>query len=177
MFLAGAPVVVAVLLRAFARNSSRCVARYQEAQGRIAGALAEAIGGARTIAAGGTADKEVARILRPLPELSREGHRMWRVQGRAAAQAVAVAPLLQIAVLAVAGVLLTRHRLSVGELLAASRYAVLATGVGVLVGRLGGPGSGPGCGRRLGEVLDGARDHVRDAPVCPPGQGGWSCAR
>ncbi|WP_435864751.1 ABC transporter ATP-binding protein [Streptomyces umbrinus] len=169
VFLGGVPVVVAVL-RAFARNSSRCVARYQDAQGRIAGALAEAIGGARTIAAGGTADKEVARILRPLPELSREGHRMWRVQGRAAAQAVGVAPLLQIAVLATAGLLLTQHRLSVGELLAASRYAVLATGVGVLVGRLGGLIEARASARRLGELLDEPETTYGTCHL-PPGQG------
>ncbi|MFJ8503988.1 ABC transporter ATP-binding protein [Streptomyces avermitilis] len=152
VFLGGAPVLI-LLLRAFARDSSQCVARYQEVQGRIACALAEAIGGARTIAAGGTADKEVARILRPLPELSREGRRMWRVQGRAAAQAVAVAPLLQLGVVAVGGVLLVHHRLSVGELLAASRYAVLATGVGVLVGQLSGLIRARAAARRLGEVL------------------------
>ncbi|GDY71862.1 hypothetical protein SAV31267_013470 [Streptomyces avermitilis] len=169
VFLGGAPVLT-LLLRAFARDSSQCVARYQDVQGRIAGALAEAIGGARTIAAGGTADKEVARILRPLPELSREGRRMWRVQGRAAAQAVAVAPLLQLGVVAVGGVLLVHHRLSVGELLAASRYAVLATGVGVLVGQLSGLIRARAAARRLGEVL------TEPAPVygtrqLPPGEG------
>ncbi|MEV0225460.1 ABC transporter ATP-binding protein [Streptomyces sp. NPDC050704] len=153
VFLAGVPLVAAVL-RAFARNSSACVARYQDAQGRIAGALSEAIGGSRTIAAGGTADKEVARILRPLPELSREGHRMWHAQGRAAAQAVAVAPLLQVGVLAMAGVLVVQHRMSVGELLAASRYAVLATGVGVLVGQLSGLVRARASAQRLAEVLD-----------------------
>jgi serine/threonine protein kinase len=46
--------------------------------------------------AAGTEDRETARVLRPLPGLSEAGHRMWRVQGRAAAQAVAVAPLLQL---------------------------------------------------------------------------------
>ena len=78
---------------------------------------------------------------------------MWRVQGRAAGQAVAVAPLLQLAVLAVAGALLARHRLSVGELLAASRYAVLAAGVGVLVGQLAGLARARAAAGRLGEVL------------------------
>ncbi|MFF1814452.1 ABC transporter ATP-binding protein [Streptomyces sp. NPDC058251] len=169
VFLGGAPVLT-LLLRAFARDSSRCVARYQDAQGRIAGALAEAIGGFRTIAAGGTADREVARILRPLPELSREGHRMWRVQGRAAAQAVAVAPLLQIGVLSVAGVLLVHHRLSVGDVLAASRYAVLATGVGVLVGQLSGLVRARAAARRLGELLDEPPTSYGTRRL-PPGQG------
>ncbi len=127
VFLAGAPLL-ALLLRAFTQESSRCVADYQEAQGRIASGLTEAIGGARTIAACGTAGREVARVLRPLPELARAGHRMWHIQGRAAARAVALAPSLQLGVVAVAGVLLVHGRLTVGEMLAASRYAVLAAG-------------------------------------------------
>ncbi|WP_369393944.1 ATP-binding cassette domain-containing protein [Streptomyces sp. CG1] len=152
VFLAGAPVL-ALLLRAFARDTTACVADYQRVQGRIAGALAEAVGGFRTIRAAGAEDRETARILAPLPELSRAGHRMWRVQGRAAAQAVTVAPLLNLGVLAVAGLLLARHRLSVGEMLAASRYAVLATGVGALVGQLAALGRARAATGRLAEVL------------------------
>ncbi|MES5817471.1 ABC transporter ATP-binding protein [Streptomyces sp. RG80] len=152
VWLAGAPVLV-LLLRALARDTQDCVTRYQEVQGRIAAALSEAVGGHRTIAAAGTADRETARILRPLPELSLAGHRMWRVQGRAAGRSVAVAPLLQLGVVAVAGYLLTRHRLTVGEVLAASRYAVLATGVGVLVGQLAGLARARAAAGRLDEVL------------------------
>ncbi len=169
VFLAGAPVL-ALLLRTLSRDTSRCVTHYQEVQGRIASALAEAVGGHRTIAAAGAADRETARILRPLPELARAGHRMWQVQGRAAGQAVAVAPLLQLAVVAVAGVLLTRHRLSVGDMLAAWRYAVLAAGVGVLVGQLAGLARARAAAGRLGEVL------TEPAPAygprrLPPGPG------
>ncbi|MET7485284.1 ABC transporter ATP-binding protein [Streptomyces sp. NPDC005538] len=152
VFLAGAPVL-ALLLRALARDTTECVTRYQRAQGLIAAALAEAIDGSRTIRAAGTADRETARILRPLPDLSRAGHRMWRVQGRAAAQAVTVAPLLQLAVVAVAGCLLTTHRLTVGDVLAAARYAVLATGVGVLVGQLAGLMRARAATGRLAEIL------------------------
>jgi ATP-binding cassette subfamily B protein len=152
VFLAGAPLL-ALLLRTFTQDSSRCVADYQEAQGRIASGLAEAIGGSRTIAACGTADREVARVLRPLPDLARAGRRMWHVQGRAAARAIVLAPLLQLGVVAVAGVLLVRGRLTVGEMLAASRYAVLAAGVGVLVGQLSGLVRARASARRLGEVL------------------------
>ncbi|MEU9481584.1 ABC transporter ATP-binding protein [Streptomyces sp. NPDC048191] len=151
VFLAGAPVL-ALLLRAFARDTSACVADYQRVQGRIAGALAEAVGGFRTIRAAGAEERETARILAPLPELSRAGHRMWRVQARAAAQAVTVAPLLNLGVLAVAGLLLARHRLSVGEVLAASRYAVLATGVGALVGQLAALGRARAATGRLAEL-------------------------
>ncbi|MFF7970030.1 ATP-binding cassette domain-containing protein [Streptomyces sp. NPDC007905] len=152
VFLAGAPVL-GLLLRAFARDTSACVEDYQRMQGRIAAALAEAIGGFRTIRAAGAEDRETARILAPLPGLSRAGHRMWRVQGRAAAQAGTVAPLLNLGVVAVAGLLLARHRLSVGEVLAASRYAVLATGVGVLVGQLAALARARAATGRLDEVL------------------------
>ncbi|MEU6148291.1 ABC transporter ATP-binding protein [Streptomyces sp. NPDC047081] len=152
VFLAGAPVLT-LLLRAFARDTTRCVADYQAVQGRIATSLAEAVAGSRTVRAAGTADRETARILRPLPELSRAGQQMWRVQGRAAGRASAVAPLLQLGIVAVAGVLLTRHRLTVGEVLAASRYAVLATGVGVLVGQFASLARARAATARLGEVL------------------------
>ncbi|GHE06030.1 ATP-binding cassette domain-containing protein [Streptomyces alanosinicus] len=169
VFLAGAPVL-ALLLRAFARDTSACVAEYQRVQGRIAGALAEAVGGFRTIRAAGAEDRETDRILGPLPELSRAGHRMWRVQGRAAAQAVTVAPLLNLGVLAVAGLLLARHRLSVGDVLAASRYAVLATGIGALVGQLAALGRARAAAGRLAEVLaEPAPGHGTGG--LPPGNG------
>ncbi|MET7682437.1 ABC transporter ATP-binding protein [Streptomyces sp. NPDC005423] len=170
VFLAGAPVLT-FLLRTLARDTSECVTHYQRVQGRIAAALAEAIGGSRTIRAAGTESRETARILRPLPELSRAGHRMWRVQGRAAAQATAVAPLLQLAVVAVAGLLLTRHRLSVGEMVAASRYAVLATGVGVLVGQLAGLSRARAATGRLAEVLARPAPAHGDRRLPPDGRG------
>lgn len=175
VFLAGAPLL-ALVLRALARGSSDCAARYQRAQGRIAGALAEAVAGHRTIAAAGIAGRTVARVLGPLPELSRAGHRMWRVQGRAAARTAAVAPLLQLSVVATAGVLLTRHRLSVGELLAASRYAVLAAGIGVLVGHVSGLVRARAGADRLAEVLAepptpyGARSLPPAGPGLPVGR-------
>ncbi|WP_241740757.1 ABC transporter ATP-binding protein [Streptomyces sp. L2] len=169
VFLAGAPVL-ALLLRAFARDTTACVAEYQREQGRIAAALAEAVGGHRTIRAAGVEDRETARVLAPLPALSRAGHRMWRVQGRAAAQAVAVAPLLNLGVVAVAGLLLARHRLSVGDVLAASRYAVLASGFGVLVGQLAALSRARAATGRLAEVLaEPAPAH--GARHLPPGPG------
>lgn len=170
VFLVGAPLL-ALVLRTLARDSSACVTRYQRAQGRIAGGLAEAVAGARTIAAAGIADRTVARVLRPLPELSREGHRMWRVQGRAAARAAAVAPLSQLAVVAGAGVLLTQQRLSVGELLAASRYAVLAAGIGVLVGHLSSLIRARAGAARLTEILTEPAPTYGDRLLPGTGQG------
>ncbi|MFJ9831327.1 ATP-binding cassette domain-containing protein [Streptomyces sp. NPDC101169] len=169
VFLAGAPVL-ALLLRAFARDTSACAADYQRVQGRIAAALTEAVGGSRTIRAAGAEDRETARILRPLPELSRAGHRMWRVQGRASAQAVTVAPLLNLGVVAVAGLLLARHRLTVGEVLAASRYAALATGVGMLLGHLAALSRARAATGRLAEVLSEPAPGYGSGEL-PPGEG------
>jgi ATP-binding cassette subfamily B protein len=151
-FLVGAPPL-ALLVHRFARASSDSVARYQDAQGRIAARLVEAIGGARTIAAARTEEREAARVLRPLAELSAQGHRMWRVQGRATAQAAVLVPLLQILVLAVGGLRLAQGALTVGGLLAASRYALLATGIGAVVGQLGAVVRGRAAARRIADVL------------------------
>ncbi|MEU0805546.1 ABC transporter ATP-binding protein [Streptomyces sp. NPDC005970] len=168
-FLLGLPLL-AVLLRSFVRDTTDSVARYQHGQGEIAGRLVEALGGARTIAAAGTAGRERARVLAPLPELSRQGHRMWRVQGRSAAWAAAIVPLLQIAVLAVAGLRLTAGALSVGSLLAAARYAVLATGVGMLVGHLNGLVRSRTAARRFAPVLAEPATAYGTRPL-PPGDG------
>lgn len=92
-------------------------------------------------------------MLRPLPELSAQGHRMWRVQGRATAQAAVLVPLLQILVLAVGGLRLAQGALTVGGLLAASRYALLATGIGAVVGQLGALVRGRAAARRIAGVL------------------------
>ncbi|MGP3990066.1 ATP-binding cassette domain-containing protein [Streptomyces sp. 3N207] len=153
VFLAGTPLLV-LLLRAFSRTSTDCVARYQETQARLAGRLVEALAGARTIAAGGIRERERARVLEPLAELSAHGHRMWHVQGRATAQAAVLVPLLQVAVVAVGGLLLSEGELSVGGLVAATRYAVLAAGVGTLVGQLNALVRARTAAQRLAEVLN-----------------------
>ncbi|GAA2087463.1 ABC transporter ATP-binding protein [Streptomyces albiaxialis] len=151
VFLVGAPLL-GLVLRAFLRTTSDCVARYQEEQGRIAGRLVEVLGGARTVAAARTYGRERDRVLGPLPALSAQGHRMWRVQGRSTGQAAVLVPLLQIGVVAVGGLLVAREELSVGGLVAAARYAVLAAGIGGLVGHLEGLVRATGAARRLQEV-------------------------
>jgi ATP-binding cassette subfamily B protein len=150
--IAGMPVL-ALLLRVFIRESGQSSARYLKAQGEIAGLLTEAVRGIRTITAAGTRDREAARIMTPLPELSRQGHLMWRTMGRSTARAAALLPLLQLAVLAVAGLRLAEGALSVGGMLAAWRYGVLATGTGVLVGHLSGLVRGRAAAGRLSEIL------------------------
>ncbi|MET9432313.1 ABC transporter ATP-binding protein [Streptomyces sp. NPDC003036] len=151
-FLAGVPLLL-LLLRAFARHSSDSVARYQRVQSGIADRLVEALAGARTVAAAGTAAHERRRILSTLPELGAEGRRMWRVYGAAVARSGVLMPLLVCLVLAVGGLRLASGAIGVGELLAASRYAALAAGVGAVAGLLGGLVRGRAAARRTTEPL------------------------
>ncbi|WP_066952677.1 ABC transporter ATP-binding protein [Streptomyces lushanensis] len=152
-FLVGLPLLF-VLLRAFTRDSSDSIARYQSVQSGIASRLVEALGGARTIAAAGTTERELARILAPLPELDVQGRRMWRVHGRALARGGVLMPLLTTGVLAVGGARLASGAISVGELLAASRYAALAAGVGATAEFLGALVRSRSAARRTAELLD-----------------------
>lgn len=151
-FLAGGPLL-ALLVRRFTRASADCVTGYQDVQGRIATLLVEALGGARTIAAAGTVRREAERVLAPLPELRAHGETMWKVQGRATAQAAVLVPLLQITVLAVGGLRLAQGALSPGDLLAAGRYVMLATGIGMVVGQLGAVVRGRSAAARVAQVL------------------------
>ncbi|CAM5516521.1 ABC transporter ATP-binding protein RamA [Streptomyces rochei] len=137
-FLLGFPAVV-VVLRTFTRRMSDVSTRYQEAQGRLATALLEALAGRRTIAAAGTAEAETRRILRTLPELSRLGHGMWQAQTGVAGRSALLIPLLEIGVLSVAGFALSAGRITAGEMLAAAQYVAIGSGVGMttmLLGRL-----------------------------------------
>ncbi|HEY1627034.1 MAG TPA: ABC transporter ATP-binding protein [Streptosporangiaceae bacterium] len=134
-FAAGFPAL-AMVVRRLVRDSASVNVSYQAALGAIAGRLLDALGGARTIAAAGTAPAERRRILASLPALNAAGTTSWQVLGRAAAQGAIIVPALQVIVLAVAGVELARHRITPGELLAASQYVVIAVGVGASIGQL-----------------------------------------
>jgi ATP-binding cassette subfamily B protein len=151
-FAVGFPAL-AVVLRTLVRDSSAVSAGYGRAQGAIAARLLDALAGAHTIAAAGTHARERERVLRPLPVLREHGYASWRVQGRAAAQAMTIAPALQIIVVAVAGLELARHRISTGDLVAASQYAALAVGVGASVGLVSRLGRARGGARRAAELL------------------------
>ncbi|MFJ4878894.1 ABC transporter ATP-binding protein [Streptomyces sp. NPDC088745] len=151
-FAAGLPLLL-LLLRAFAAGSSDSVARYQRVQAALASRLAEALTGARSIAAGGTVARDRARVLAPLPELGVQGRRMWRVHGRAVARSTVLLPLLITAVTAVAGLGVVSGRLTVGDLLAISRYAALAAGIGTVASFLGTLIRGRTAARRLGDLL------------------------
>lgn len=134
-FLAGAALVT-LMLRGYVREASDAAVAYQRAQSEIAGRLSDALRGSRTIAAAGTAGREVERCLRPLAELSAAGRRTWRVLARSSAQGALVGPLLPLVVLAVGGWELSRGRLTPGELIAAVQYAALGAGLGSVVAAL-----------------------------------------
>ncbi|MFA7761838.1 ATP-binding cassette domain-containing protein [Streptomyces sp. NRRL S-448] len=169
-FLAGLPLL-ALLLRAFARDSGASVSRYQEVQLDLAGRLVEALGGARTIAAAGTAEREQARVLARLPELGAEGRRTWRIYGATVARTSALMPLLLYVVLGVGGVRLAEGALGVGGLLAAVRYAGLAAGVGAVTGRLAAVVRGRAAARRTAAlfVLPELPQGERRLPEAGPG--------
>ncbi|MFJ1864931.1 ATP-binding cassette domain-containing protein [Streptomyces sp. NPDC088097] len=152
-FLAGLPLL-ALLLRSFARESGVSVSRYQEVQLAMAGRLVEALAGARTIAAAGTAAREQARVLARLPELGDEGRRTWRIYGATMARTSALMPLLLYVVLGVGGVRLADGALGVGGLLAAVRYAGLAAGAGAVTGRLAAVVRGRAAARRTATLFE-----------------------
>jgi ATP-binding cassette subfamily B protein len=168
-FLSGLPVLL-VLVRAFARDASAVAALYLKVQGAIAGRLVEAVAGARTIAAAGTVDHEVERVLGPLPDLRRHGMAMWRTQMRITAQDALVVSLLEIAVLAVAGVLLAGGRITPGELLAASGYVLIAASLGSVVNAVTRLARARAAAERLVEML--AQPPVPNGSGdLPPGRG------
>ena len=159
-FIAGMPVV-ALALRSFLRDTSDVVLRYQQVQGAITAHLVATMAGARTIAAAGTREQEIERVLRPLPRLRAHGYRTWHVQGRIAAQSGLLVPLLQVLVVAVGGLELTRGRISPGELLAASQYAALGAGIGATTSQIS----------RLARGRSGAArvEGLLGVPAPPPG--------
>ena len=61
--------LVALVLRAFTRQTTAALVRYQTVQGQLAARLSESLAGARTVAAAGTIDRERHRVLAPLSEL------------------------------------------------------------------------------------------------------------
>jgi ATP-binding cassette subfamily B protein len=152
-FLAGIPLL-ALIVRAFARDASALATRYLTVQGRIAERLTGAISGARTIAAAGTLQREVDRSLAPLPELRQHGLGLWRVNMRITAQDALLVAMLEIAVIGVAGVLLARGQISTGEMLAAAQYVLLATSLNSLTGVVARITAARAAAQRLVEILE-----------------------
>ncbi|MFC8730062.1 ABC transporter ATP-binding protein [Streptomyces bacillaris] len=151
-FLLGAPLLVA-LLHTFTRRTADAGADYQRAQSVIAHRLTEALDGVDTIRAARTGAREYRRILEPLATLADHGRRTWTVYGRAAGQSALLLPLLMLLVLAVGGLRLHTGAIGVGDLVAASRYAALAVGIGSLTGALGALARSRAAARTLDPLL------------------------
>jgi ATP-binding cassette subfamily B protein len=152
-FLGGVALVMLVL-RAFTKQTAAVVTSYQQVQGRIAARLAEALGGARTIAAAGTLHEEKRRVLKELPQLHEQGVQSWRVLSRTVAQGGIVGPLVTVAVLTAGGYALLNGRITAGDLFAASQYAVIGAGLGGLTGVFSRVARAKAGANRAGEVLD-----------------------
>ncbi|MEV5763942.1 ABC transporter ATP-binding protein [Micromonospora sp. NPDC052213] len=168
--LLGGLALLAVLMRAFVTDASAAVGGYQRALGAIAGRLLEALGGARTIAAAATADRERDRVLAALPELRGYGLLGWRLLARASARTAAVGPLLQVAVVAVGGYALTAGWLTPGQLVAAVQYAALGAGLGAVLAALNRLVRSRAAAGRIAEPL--AHPVRRDGTEpLPPGRG------
>ncbi|OJF11995.1 ATP-binding cassette domain-containing protein [Couchioplanes caeruleus] len=166
----GGLVVLGLLMRTYVTDAAEATTHYQRTQSDIAARLTEALAGARTIGAAGTVDREIARVLRPLPSLGRHGARTWDTIGTAAARGAVVAPLVQIAVVTVAGLALTAGRLTPGALLAALQYAALGAGLGSVVGVLGRIARARAGSRRIAEILAAPAHRHGDADL-PTGAG------
>jgi ATP-binding cassette subfamily B protein len=150
-FLAGYPLLL-LLLRTFVRNTSNLATGYLEAQGAITARLVDALAGTRTIAAAGTVDREIDRVLAPLPELQEHGQRIWKAYSRVGSQA-ALLGLLEVVVLAVAGFELMRTRITPGEMFAASQYVALGMGLDGVVAFVTRLAHNRAGARRVAEVL------------------------
>ncbi|MDX2657916.1 MULTISPECIES: ATP-binding cassette domain-containing protein [Streptomyces] len=117
-----------LLLRRHLRRTVRRGEGYQSAQAAVATHLLNALAGRRTIAAAGTLECEIERVLRPLPELGRHGRALWDSQRRVSWSTGLLAPATQITVIAVAGHELLAGSLGPGDLVAALGYATLGLG-------------------------------------------------
>ncbi|GAA2204888.1 ABC transporter ATP-binding protein [Nonomuraea monospora] len=147
-------VLILLVLRAFLRRTTTLAGGYQEVQGEIAARLVEALGGARTIAAAGTAEREARRVLAPLPRLRDHGMALWRANASATVRSGLVMPLLEVTVLAVGGLMLAAGDLTVGELYAAARYAVLGASLSTALGHIGGLARARAAAGRVAEILE-----------------------
>jgi ATP-binding cassette subfamily B protein len=146
-------MLIVVVFRVFLRETTVLTGGYQQAQGDIAARLIDALGGARTIGAAGTVGQETQRVLAPLPRVRAHGIALWRASARAGVQAGVVGPLLEVAVLAVGGLQLASGNLTVGELYAAGRYAVLGSGLGSALGYVTSVARARSAARRVVQML------------------------
>jgi ATP-binding cassette subfamily B protein len=124
-FVAAVPLVM-VVVRRFVVDAGNLTGRYRKLQSEIATRLMDAHAGMRTILVSGTRAREVARVTAPLSELTRTGRGLWSSQRRVSWQTALLLSLVEVLVLAVAGLGVSDGRLEPGQLLAAAGYVALA---------------------------------------------------
>lgn len=152
-FLLGVPAAV-VMVRSFLSDATEPFLRYQQVQAGVVGRLLDAFAGRRTIRASGTLEREVERVLQPLPDLRAAGERVWALQGLATWRLTLLTPVLQVLVLSVGGFALTAGDISPGQFLATASYVALALGaLGLADALLSVLGCQVGAGR-VAQVLD-----------------------
>lgn len=122
------PVSV-LLMRRFVGQAAALSRTYQDVQGQISARLVEALTGARTIHATGLLDREVERVLAPLPELATAGRTGWTIQRDMVWKISLLAPMTEVSVLAVAGAQVAGGALTAGDWIAAAAYVALALGL------------------------------------------------
>ncbi|WP_167604399.1 ABC transporter ATP-binding protein [Micromonospora auratinigra] len=181
--LLGAVFVVGVLpawpaLRVAVRRIGVAHGEYQRVLGAIAARLTDAVSGGRTIRAAGSAAREMARVLAPLPALDAVGQRIWHGQRVVSWQNELVLTAARVGVLAVAGFEISTGRLSGGDFLAASLYLSLALALPGTVDSLLALARMAASTRRLAEVTSQAPQPVGGpAAALPPGPGAVSFQR
>ncbi|WP_370945329.1 ABC transporter ATP-binding protein [Amycolatopsis sp. cg5] len=152
VFLGSIPFAL-LLARTHLKHTADDVLTYQQVSGEIAARLLDAVGGLRTIAAAGIADRESDRVLRPLPELSGAGRGMWRTQARMVWRSSLLIPAVEICALAAAGFGVLQGRLSIGDVLATLGYVALGMAMITRIPLLTTLARARSCGERLAEVF------------------------
>ncbi|OLF14746.1 ABC transporter ATP-binding protein [Actinophytocola xanthii] len=126
--LAAGTLPLVLLIRTRLRTSTSRFADYLDRLASIAARLTDALTGRRTIRAAGTLDREVRRVLAPLPALAAAGLATWEVRRAVSWQLGLAQHGLRILVLVIAGLGVATGRLSPGGFLAASLYLTVALG-------------------------------------------------
>jgi ATP-binding cassette subfamily B protein len=169
-FLLGVPPAITVV-RQFVANASTPMTRYQEFLAAIMTRLLDALRGVRTIRAGGTAQREIDRILGPLSGLHDTGRQIWLAQGHVSWRLGLLAPTLQVLVLSVGGFALSAGDITAGQLVAAASYVGMALGaVGLLDALISLLSAQVGAGR-VSEVLEAPPAVAPPAVAMPIPQG------
>lgn len=126
-FMAGTLPLV-LLIRSRLSTSTSRFSDYLDQLAAIAVRLTDALAGRRTIRASGTLDREVRRVLAPLPTLAAAGLATWEVRRAVSWQIGLAQHGLRVLVLVIAGLGVAAGRLSPGGFLAAAMYLTVALG-------------------------------------------------